>query len=194
MTLKASFFQETTKKWRHSYLSVQNACIRITERPNKLTGSCDTDDSGPSIVDSRKVFFEAKIEECLVYYGLYEASTASVSTSGVESSNNHHQSQSILDLSTSSIGDLKSTSSSFIKKLFHSSTTQSSLLTNGSASSSAASISSNQIVNRENCLTFYHLVDKSIHSVCLESKTSALTRYACLFKLAHYPDTWSIMT
>ena len=93
MTLKASFFQETTKKWRHSYLSVQNACIRITERPNKLTGPCDTDDSGPSIVDSRKVFFEAKIEECLVYYGLYEASTASTSsTSGIESNNHHHQS------------------------------------------------------------------------------------------------------
>lgn len=196
--MKAGYFQEnqaaSCKKWRSSYLSVQNACIRIMDRPIKnpnSSSSVDMDDC--PIVDARKIFFEAKIEECLVYYGLYEDNLTSSSTLNVlDTSLSSSHSQSILDVSSLLSSDNRP--SSFIRKLLNSaagSSNASSSVRRVSTSSSSYSLG-NVIVNRENCLTFYHLIDKSIISVFLDSKSNALNRYASLFKLANYPDTWSV--
>lgn len=154
--LKVNCVQEWHKKWRSSYLSIQNACIRISEREK-----CAEARNGGSPMNTKKVLFEAKIEECLVYFGLYENNFLKFSESNMLKE-------------TSPMSNSAKQKSSLIWKLFQ----------NGQTS--------NMVVNREQCLTFYHMNDKSIHSVCLDSKQNALNRYISLFKLCHYPDTFSL--
>lgn len=151
---------ELHKKWRHACLSVQNAMIRVYEK-------FDSNESVDIYDCEKKLLFEAKIEDCLVYYGLYESQFLKLS---------HEQ---IVCLAETNAGSLTNFKSSFntISKLF-----------NTSASGNGQIV----CIDKENCITFYHLKTKSIHSVHLNSKQTAYNRYASLFKLAYYPaDSWS---
>ncbi|CAF0779442.1 unnamed protein product [Brachionus calyciflorus] len=52
--------------------------------------------------------------------------------------------------------------------------------------------SSEIMINEEECLTFYDKKMKLVYLIHFENKELALTRYCNLFKLAYFPDTWSI--
>lgn len=137
------------KKWKNYYLSVRNANLKIVEFKANVEENFD--------FESAKIFYEEKIENCLLYYGLYAGQFAASN-----------------DLTTNSDEDISgSRLFSSMTKLF---------------ASNNAEIS----INEEECLTIFDKNQKLIFVINLASKESALTRYCSLFKLAYYPDTWSI--
>jgi hypothetical protein len=150
------------RKWKNSAFSVQNAYIRIHKR-TKTNKSLFLNELDNS---KSKPIYESKIEDCIFYYGLYDSFEVSK--------------KSIMSYSES-IDDL-----TFLTKLL------TNVISPSSDPFSASTSSPSNSVNKENCLTFYDLKSNLIFLINLNDKTKALGRYNCLFRVAFYPNKWSL--
>ena len=159
------------KKWKACNISIQNAIIRIHKRTGQTATDMADSPTKVNLID------EFKIEECIVYYGFYNMSLHLASRNGTKSGNHgnhlHHH------VSEPNGGQLSRRS-----------------LSKASIMSSIARLKSSSGLNQrpideEECLTIFSKLTKSVYCIRLGTKEKAQAWYFTLFKLAHFPDTWT---
>ncbi|CAM6000914.1 unnamed protein product [Sphagnum balticum] len=180
----SSASSSSNRRWKTCNISIQNALIKI----HKIDSSADnhhrkSSSSFSNDVTTLALIDELRIEDCLVYYGFYDA--AGCCSPNIINNGSLNGSSMRKSLSKSNL--ISSIISSTSRLRLSTSILQ---LENDNELSSSTSTSTAAASEKE-CLTIFSKETKNVYCIHFESREKALTWYFTLFKLAFYPDTWT---